>query len=140
MMELLLTRLVFEDEYTEGQLFIDEFYFCDTLEDKTRDYDKDGEVEEKVYGKTAIPFGRYEVIMSYSPKFKKVMPEVLNVKGFEGIRIHGGNKPEDTLGCVLVGKYVKNGEIKDSKNTANKLYGIIEDAIKENEDVYLTIT
>jgi hypothetical protein len=139
-MELLLTRLVFDENYTEGQLFIDDFYFCDTLEDRTRDYDKDGEVDEKIYGETAIPFDRYKVIMSYSNRFKKVMPEVLNVHGFEGIRIHEGNAAKDTLGCILTGKYVKDGQIGESKVTTQSLYAAIEEAIKNKEDVYLTIT
>lgn len=144
-MKLRIDRLFLEDEYTEGQMFIDGVYFCDTLEDKTRDYNKDGDLDEpgekKVYGETSIPFGTYKVIMSYSHRFKKEMPELLNVTGFDGIRIHAGNTPKDTLGCILVGRATNEGDgtIIRSREFTAKLYEIINDAIKKGEDVTITI-
>lgn len=95
-MELKLIRHVFNDYYTEGYLFLDGKYFCYTLEDKVR---HDG---VKVYGQTAIPSGEYEVRLEVSPRFQKKLPHILNVPGFDGILIHGGNTANDSLGCVLV--------------------------------------
>lgn len=142
-MELLVRRLVFKKDYTEGQLFIDGSYFCDTLEDCTRDFNKDGDLDEpgetKVPGETAIPFGTYDVIMSYSNRFKKIMPEVLNVKGFEGIRIHSGNIPAHTHGCLLLGVYEKDGRINRSLEMTGAVTKMIKEAINNKEQVKLTV-
>jgi hypothetical protein len=97
-------------EYTIGKLYIDNQYFCDTLEDTVR---KDG---EKVYGKTAIPSGMYRVKKTYSPRFKKVLPEILEVPGFSGVRIHAGNTAKDTEGCVLLGLNKTKGAVINSQN------------------------
>jgi hypothetical protein len=95
---LWLTRKWFTNISTIGELFIDGEFICFTLEDTVRKYG------EKIYGKTAIPKGLYEIAISYSNKFKKLLPLLLNVPFFTGIRIHSGNKAEDTEGCILVGK------------------------------------
>ena len=92
-MKLLLKRIALRDTYTIGKIYIDGEYFCDTLEDKVRDLNKNGVFdgdEKKVYGETAIPYGTYKVILSYSPKFKRILPELLDVPCFTGIRIQGG--------------------------------------------------
>lgn len=137
-MELTLKRLVFADTYTEGWLLIDGVIFCDTLEDKTRDYNKDGDLDEpgegKVYGETAIPFGRYEVILSHSPRFRKILPEVLGVKHFAGIRIHSGAIPAHSLGCVLVGRQTGEGKIKNDGSSDRLI-----ELLKKKEKHYLTI-
>ena len=75
-------------------------YFCDTLEPTWRDYEHGA---YKVKGRSAIPEGRYAVVISWSPKFKAWLPILLGVPKFEGIRIHAGNTSEDTEGCILVG-------------------------------------
>ena len=97
-------------EYTIGKLYIDNQYFCDTLEDTVR---KDG---EKVYGKTAIPSGMYRVKKTYSPRFKKVLPEILEVPNFSGVRIHAGNTASDSCGCVLLGLNKTKGAVLNSQN------------------------
>ena len=119
-MVLKLVRKYLKDTYTIGKLYINGVYFCDTVEDKVRDYNKDGDLndlgETKVYGETAIPYGTYEVEVTYSPKFKRDLPLIKNVPHFEGIRIHRGNYPKDSLGCVLVGENkVKGGVINSTK-------------------------
>lgn len=98
-------------EYTIGKLYIDNQYFCDTLEDVVR---KNG---EKVYGKTAIPSGMYRVKKTFSPRFKKVLPEILEVPGFSGVRIHSGNTAADTEGCLLLGLNKEKGKVLYSKDT-----------------------
>ena len=143
-MELLVRRLVFEKTYTEGQLFIDGAYFCDTLEDRTRDFNKDGDLdepgEEKVFGETAIPFGTYDVRMSFSNRFQKIMPEIIHVKDFDGIRIHAGVTPQHTHGCLLTGRFDKPGRLRNSKEVTAELYKIIDLAIQNKEKVKITIS
>lgn len=106
-MELKLKRTHLNTTYTLGELFIDGKFFCFTVEDKDRDINKDGDLDDsgetKVYGETAIPKGEYKTVLSMSNRFKKLMPEVKNVKGFEGIRIHAGNTAIDSHGCIIVG-------------------------------------
>ena len=107
-MRLTLMRIANRPTYCIGKLYVDGVYVCDTLEDTDRGLDDTMDVEEikklKVYGKTAIPVGIYPVTITYSPRFKKNLPLLLNVKGYEGIRIHSGNTDKDTLGCILVGQ------------------------------------
>lgn len=111
-MELKIKRRFKGDTYTIGSLFIDGKYFCDTLEDKVRDMPK----EPKVMHKTAIPYGRYKLIVNISPKFKRELPRLLDVPFFEGILIHRGNKAEHSSGCILVGENkVKGGLINSAK-------------------------
>lgn len=122
---LLLMRIANRPTYCIGRLYINGEYFCDTLEDTDRGLDDAMPIEEikakKVYGETAIPQGKYQLIFNYSPKYKKTTPLLLNVKGYEGVRIHSGNTPKDTLGCVLVGRNKVVGQVIDSRNTYNAL-------------------
>ena len=121
-----LERIYLKETYTIGRLFIDDIFFCDTLEDTYRDLAK----EQKIAGKTAIPCGVYKVILSSSNKFKKVLPELLNVPNFTGIRIHNGNSIEDTEGCILVGKNKVKGGLIESKNALDNLMDKLE--VREN--------
>ena len=135
-MEITLKRVALRDTYTIGKLYIDGSYFCDTLEDKVRDLNKDGVFdngEVKIKGKTAIPYGTYEVVWSYSPRFGKFTPRLLNVNSFDGVLIHSGNTAEDTEGCIIVGQNKEVGKVLNSRETVNKLYPIIEDACKKEK-------
>ena len=96
-MKLSLIRKSQSEDFTLGELSIDGQFFCYTVEDKVRP------VGEKVFGKTAIPAGTYKVIINMSNHFKKEMPLLLNVPGFEGVRIHSGNTAEDSEGCIIIG-------------------------------------
>ncbi len=96
-MNIELVRKPSGPDFTEGDLFIDGEWFAFTIEDVVR-------TGKKVYGKTAIPAGKYKVAATFSNKFKKVMTQILDVPGFEGIRIHQGITAEDSLGCILVSK------------------------------------
>jgi len=119
-MKLELKRLYFKDTYTIGKLYVDGDYLCDTLEDKHR---SDG---IKVYGETCIPEGTYRVILNYSNRFKKIMPLLLNVFGFIGIRIHSGNTDKDTLGCILVGENKFKGALINSRIAFANLMSLLE--------------
>lgn len=130
-MELKLVRNVFSDKSTIGELFIDGAHECFTLEDVVRPV--------KIKSETAIPAGTYEVDVSFSAKFKKLLPELLNVPNFEGIRIHSGNKPEDTEGCILVGQTESEDFIGSSRAAFAPLFAKIQDALK-SEKVFIEIT
>ena len=96
-------------EYTIGKLYIDGAYFCDTMEETVR-------TGEKIAGKTAIPAGTYKVKMTWSPRFKRYLPEILNVPNFSGVRIHAGNSALDTEGCILLGLNKVKARVVCSKN------------------------
>lgn len=108
-MRLILQRKWASEASTIGELSIDGVYECFTLEDVVRP------AGVKIPGKTAIPAGTYKVVVDMSTRFKKLMPHVLDVPGFEGIRIHAGNKAEDTEGCPLVGRTKGKDFVGESK-------------------------
>lgn len=116
-MKLVLTRRYFGETYTIGSLSIDGEYLCDTLEDAVRDFGTEG----KIAGATSIPFGTYEVVLSQSPRFGRLLPEVLHVPRFAGIRFHRGNTHSDTEGCILVGENTKKGMLTNSTFYENAL-------------------
>lgn len=130
-MKLTLKRIALRPTYTIGKLYIDDAYFCDTLEDTVRDTNKSGKFdngEQKIKGKTAIPYGTYEIKWTYSPRFKKYTPQLINVPSFEGIRVHAGNTSADTEGCLILGENKQVGKVLNSRATINKFYPIIKEA------------
>lgn len=130
-MKLTLKRIALRPTYTIGKLYIDDVYFCDTIEDTVRDLNKNGKFdngEKKVHSKTAIPYGIYEIKWTYSPRFKKYTPQLMNVPSFEGIRIHAGNTSADTEGCLILGENKQVGKVLNSRDTINKFYPIIKEA------------
>lgn len=134
-MELILKRIALKETYTIGHLYIDGKYFCDTCEDKVRDLGK----EQKVYGETAIPYGKYQICLSISPKFKRLLPKLLNVPHFEGILIHRGNTAVDSAGCILVGENKEIGKVLNSTVTEQKLVDLMKRAKDKSEDIWITI-
>ena len=141
-MNIILNRIAKRAKYTIGKLYINDQYFCDTLEDTDRGLTQSMTEQQigskKVYGETAIPTGTYRIIISYSNKFKKQMPLLLNVPGFAGIRIHSGNTEKDSLGCILVGKNKAVGKVLESRDTYSKLFSILQEANKK-ETIKITI-
>lgn len=131
-MKFKLERFALKPTYTIGNFFIDYEdndklgweHCCETLEDKVRDLTK----EVKVFGETAIPAGIYKINITYSNRFKRDLPLLLNVPQFDGIRIHPGNTAEDTHGCILVGINNIIGKITNSKVTFEALYKIMLDS------------
>ena len=147
-MELILKRIAKRKTYTIGRLYIreqvmDEYlpgyedhYFCDTLEPTWRDYEHGA---YKVKGRSAIPEGRYAVVISYSPRFKQWLPILLGVPKFEGIRIHAGNTAKDTEGCILVGQNREVGKVLDSRKWLYELKQKIVEAKDRGESVWITV-
>ena len=147
-MELILERIAKRKAYTIGRLSIqkridDEYlagtenqYFCDTLEPTWRDYEHGA---YKVKGCSAIPEGRYAVVISWSTKFKQWLPILLGVPKFEGIRIHAGNTSEDTEGCIKEKKNRLVGQVLDSRIWLHRLKQKIVEAKGRGEPVWITI-
>ena len=136
-MNLLVDRIFLGDSYTIGKLYINGEYFCDTLEDTVRDLKPDG--SGKVYGETAIPTGTYNVIVNRSPKYRRLLPRLLNVPFFEGILMHSGNLAKDSHGCILVGKNSKKGMVLESKKYETLLVQALQEAINRGEKITITI-
>ena len=144
-MDMLLKREPSTLKSTPGCLYIDSVFFVYTLEDPVREkYGKDGTLvpvaEWKIPGKTAIPAGRYVVQIDFSQRFRKLMPHLLNVPGFTGVRIHSGNKSLDTEGCILVGR-VRNSfdEILQSRAAYENLFTKLSACADRAEPVHITI-
>ena len=147
-MELTLTRIAKKKTYTIGRLAIKEQvsdermekaveeYFCDTLEPTWRDY-KNG--ARKMKGCSAIPEGRYAVVISWSPKMQKWLPILLGVPMFSSIRIHAGNTSADTEGCILGGENRKVGMVVNSNIWLKRLKDKIVEAKERGEAVWITV-
>lgn len=127
---LLLKRKALKDNYTIGDLYINGEFFCNTIEDKVRDLNKDGDLndpgETKVMHKTAIPYGKYRVIVNLSPKFKKRLPRLLNVPHFDGVLIHGGLNENSSSGCIIIGVNDVVGQVHQSKEKLAELLLILD--------------
>lgn len=153
-MDLLVDRKWKKEAYTIGRLYIDGIFFCNTLEDKDRGLKQTDSLatiqSKKVYAETAIPTGTYNIRMDIkSPKYSLLswyknlcngyMPRLENVPGWSGILIHPLNTPDQTLGCLGVGKNTQVGKLTDSKNTFAKLYKKMKSAYDKGESIKITI-
>ena len=155
-MELTLKRIALRSEYTIGKLYVNGEYVCDTIEDTVRDLDKDGKFangEVKIPGKTAIPYGRYEITMkvkspkysnfskySWAKKYDGYLPRLLNVSQFDGVLMHVGNSALDSEGCIIVGENKVVGKVINSVNTFRRLMDeCLVPAKKRNENIVITI-
>lgn len=156
-MKLLLKRIARKATYTIGRLYIDGVKFCDTVEDKDRDLNRNGVFdngEKKVYAETAIPNGIYEITMKVqSPKFSQraeynwwkvngkygYLPRLLNVPHFEGILIHAGSSARSSAGCIIVGYNTIVGQVTDSMNVCKKLYPILKAASDRGEKITIEV-
>lgn len=135
MKKIRIKRIALKPGYTIGKLYIYVNgaweYLCDTLEDTYRGQELEG---KKVQGQTSIPEGTYKGIFDPSYRFGKVMPHLLNVPFFSGIRIHSGNTAEDTEGCILVGYNKHIGSVEHSRLAFSKLNQYLQ-----NNDFEITI-
>ena len=141
-MKLSLERLWPKKDYTVGRLYVDDRLFCNTLEDRIVDKNKNGVFdgdEKKVYGESAIPYGTYKIIYNWSPKFGRNLPRLLNVPHFEGILIHPGNTAADSAGCILVGKNTEVGRLTNSRYISDELNKLIDEAQQKGEPITIEI-
>jgi len=133
-MELKLVRDVCGADCTLGKLFVDEEFDCYTVEDVVR---PDG---VKVAGKTAIPAGRYRVVVNRSPRFGRDLPLLQNVPNFEGVRIHAGNTAEYTDGCIIPGRVRTARGVAQSRLAFDKLFAALKAELAVGRDIWLSVT
>lgn len=152
-MNIVIKRLYKKSDYTIGDLYINNQWFCNTLEDVDRGLKKEDPLsyimKYKRFCNIAIPTGTYEITLDeVSPKFSKVekyktiqgkLPRLQDVPGFEGILIHIGNTNKDTEGCILVGKNRLKGRVCESTDTFFKLYKTLQDAKNKGEEITIKI-
>lgn len=153
-LELKVARLWPKPGYTIGRLFVDDKLFCNTLEDEDRGLKQTDDIKDirsrKLFGETAIPYGRYRVdVRSRSPKYARIdwyyrlnggrMPRLVDVPGYEGILIHPGNTAADSLGCILVGANTARGMLTSSKDTFARLDAVLRQADKEGKEIWITL-
>jgi hypothetical protein len=141
-MELKLVRKVFSSTSTISDLFVNDVFLCNVLEDVDRGLTSSMSLSEikatKQKTKTAIPYGTYLVANTFSPRFQKYLPLLLNVPGFDGIRIHPGNIAADTDGCLLPGMYTAPNTVTSSRINFTKLFSMIK-AVEKKEKITITI-
>lgn len=152
-MSVTLNRILKTNNVTIGELNVNGTFVCNTLEDRLRPLPEkcpntpngnNCNCKEKVYGETAVPAGTYIVRLSYSSRFKRIMPEICTVPHFLGIRIHSGNKTADTEGCVIVGDWTGDVDgkvdwVSNSKVRYNKLLLLLQEATDKKEKIIITI-
>jgi hypothetical protein len=137
-MELLLQRHTYNEKATLGDLFRDGAYQCHTLEDKVRELGPHG--EGKVFGATAIPAGRYRIILGWSQRFGRIMPRLQDVPFFDGILMHKGNTDLNTHGCLLVGTTIAGDDLLTGSTLAwDALWPEMLAADKRGEQMWIEV-
>ena len=142
-MEIKLIRKYYQAKYTIGRLYVNNRFFSDCLEPPSLHLTERSALGTiliaKYKGYRAIPTGRYRILITRSRRFGRWLPLLMNVKGFEGIRIHAGNKPEDTRGCILLGFNRRKGYVLDSTRCVLTLVKMMTEAIAKGEKVFVTV-
>jgi len=142
-MEIKLIRKYYQAKYTIGRLYVNNRFFSDCLEPPSLHLTERSALGTiliaKYKGYRAIPTGRYRILITRSRRFGRWLPMLLNVKGFEGIRIHAGNKPEDTRGCILLGFNRRKGYVLDSTRCVLTLVKMMTEAIAKGEKVFVEV-
>jgi len=138
-MKIEINRTTKTPAATIGEMSINGKFQCYTLEDTYREVVGQPIHTWKINSKTAIPAGTYNIIITMSPRFKKLLPRLENVAGFSGVLIHPGNTSEDTEGCILVGTSKTKDFVGGSQAAFKKLFPLIEKALVNKEKVTLVI-
>ena len=142
-MEIKLIRKYYKAKYTIGRLYVNNRFFSDCLEPPSLHLTERCALGTiliaKYKGYRAIPTGRYRILITRSRRFGRWLPLLMNVKGFEGIRIHAGNKPEDTRGCILLGFNRRKGYVLDSTRCVLTLVKMMTEAIAKGEKVFVEV-
>ncbi|HMI78669.1 MAG TPA: DUF5675 family protein [Ferruginibacter sp.] len=136
-MQLKVIRSVFTDKATYGKLYLNDQFYAYTCEDTVRHLS--GDCSKKIKKETAIDAGKYEMALTFSNNFQKYLPLLMNVKCFEGIRIHGGNTAANSEGCILVGA---EGDMKTKIwNCAGKVASLVAamKAVEKKEKMWIEI-
>ncbi len=139
-MKLSLRRSRSNEKCTIGSLYVNGVFLCNVLEDPVRELKGIPPAVWKIAGKTAIPSGEYQIVLSHSPRFKRILPELLNVPGFTGIRIHPGNTDADTEGCLLPGTWNGGDRVDGSAKAFSLLVAELNVAIQKNEAIWISVT
>lgn len=137
-MKITLNRFEYTEQSTISRLLINGTQFCYVLEDVDRVLEDNPEA--KIYGKTAIPRGTYKIILDYSNRFQRVLPRLLDVPGYDGVRIHPGNVANDTDGCLLPGSTWRKDWVSNSRTTFDQLFDQLEQADEAGESLEISIT
>jgi hypothetical protein len=141
--EFTLKRHALRPAYTVGRFMLGTQKICDTLEDRVRDYNHDGDLldigETKIFGETAIPYGRYRMTVSKSPKFGRDLVAIHDVKHFESIRIHAGNSAGDSAGCILPGENKIIGGLENSRYWENVITAMVKKFIENGFNCFINI-
>lgn len=132
-MKILVQRDIFTDKSTTSKIYLDDGFFCYGLEDRDRFLEVNPEA--KVDGETAIPRGEYNILITFSNRFQQLMPQIMDVPGFSGVRIHPGNTNIDTHGCLLVGTFRKTDFVGNSRAAYSKLVELIEHELDHGGNV-----
>ena len=136
-MKIKVVREIKNDVCTIGSLFINDVFFCYTLEDKDRGLKQSDSLlfiqAKKIFGLTAIPSGFYKLTVNQSPKFKRMLPRILDIKGFDGVLLHRGNSANDSLGCILVGYKKGDNSIFESTKAETDL---VNRLLLHNQEVH----
>ena len=136
-MDVVIYRKWRKKGYTISRMYVDGKFFCHILEDEDRGLMQGMSVGEimniKLAGKTAIPVGNYKIIRQWSPRFKKILPSIPNVKGFAGVRMHGGNSSKDTDGCPLFGE-ADEKNIRDLVSNSQKQFKRFDTLLQVNNN------
>ena len=140
-MNLVLRRRPSTEFATIGELYLEGNFLCFTLEDVVREIEGQPVSAWKVKGETAIPQGKYRVTITKSERFKRDLPLLNMVAGFEGVRIHPGNRAEDTEGCILPGMSIgpDGWSVVESRYAFNKVYGLIDSALHDGDEVHIDV-
>jgi len=138
-MKILVKRESFLPKCTIGSLYIDGKFVCYTLEDTVRERKGEPVSHWKIPKETAIPVGTYQCHITMSPRFRRMLPELLGVDGFTGVRIHGGNDESDTEGCILVGAYKKVTTIHNCATALTWVMNEIQKALDDHQPVTVEI-
>ncbi len=138
-MKLRIIRKTFTEKSTIGELHLDGQFFCYTLEDKDRGLTDDMSIltikAKKLFGITAIPYGSYKMVVNTSPKFGRLLPRFINIKGFDGVLMHRGNTAEDTLGCIIVGYKKGKDTVYESTKAEADLVAKIKNQLEISIDI-----
>ncbi len=141
-MELTLLRTQKTQLSTISHLLIEDKHECFVIEDTDRGLKQSMSIDDiekiKIFGKTAIPEGRYQVVIAFSPRFKRLLPRLLNVPGFDGVLIHIGNYPRDTEGCLLPGTIPSKDCVLHSTTAFTNLYKKLL-KVSKDEEIWITI-